>query len=86
LGRKLIKSLVLSALLSGCTTVVGTGDNNSAAISEQVAALAAPYQDVSTARILPSDGCYWYLHEGPVEATLLPLRTAAGRPICTARE
>ena len=47
-----------------------------------IAALAAPFQDLSTLVILPQDNCYWYRHAGPVETTLLPLRTPAGRPIC----
>ncbi|WP_300034129.1 hypothetical protein [uncultured Roseobacter sp.] len=44
--------------------------------------LAGPNQDLSTVRLM-DDGCYWYRHQGPVEATMLPLRTAAGNPICT---
>jgi len=86
LGRQFINSFAFSAILSGCTAVVGTEDTEPGIIPEQVAALAAPYQDVSTARLLPRDGCYWYLHQGPVETTLLPLRTIDGRPICAARE
>ncbi len=84
--RKFTISFAFSAFLSGCTAVVGAGDKDPDIIPEQVAALAAPYQDVSTARLLPRDGCYWYLHEGPVETTLLPLRTVNGRPICATRE
>jgi hypothetical protein len=86
LTRKFIVASTSLAILSGCTAVVGSGDKDPDIIPEQVAALAAPYQDVSTARLLPRDGCYWYLHEGPVETTLLPLRTIDGRPICAARE
>ena len=86
MGRKFFNSFVLPAILSGCTAVVGTEDTEPGTIPEQVAALAAPYQNVSTARLLPRDGCYWYLHQGPVEPTLLPLRTIDGRPICYARE
>ena len=52
------------------------------AVPDAVRELAAPYQDVSTARVLEEDGCYWYRHVGPVETTLLPLRTAEGRRIC----
>ena len=52
-------------------------------LPEAVSQLAAPYQNVASARVLPEDGCYWYVHEGPVETTLLPLRTVDGRPICT---
>ena len=58
---------------------------NGAAVPEAVVAMAAPYQDVSSARLMPEDGCYWYRHVGPVETTMLPLRTVGGRPICTQR-
>ena len=51
-------------------------------LPEQVAALAAPNQDLATARLRPEDNCYWYMHSGPVEDTLLPLRTSGGNPIC----
>ena len=51
-------------------------------LPEQVAALAAPNQDLATARLRPEDNCYWYMHSGPVEDTLLPLRTTRGNPIC----
>lgn len=51
-------------------------------LPEQVVALAAPYQNIMTARLLPDDNCYWYEHVGPVETTLLPLRSREGRPIC----
>jgi hypothetical protein len=55
-----------------------------APVPEAVVQIAAPYQDLTTARLRAEDGCYWYLHSGPVETTLLPLRTVEGRPICTA--
>jgi len=48
-----------------------------------VASIAEPNQDLRSARLRPEDGCYWYRHTGPVETTLLPLRTVDGRPICT---
>lgn len=83
--RKFIFASASLAILGGCTDVVGSGEKDPDIIPEQVAAVAAPYQDVSTARLLPRDGCYWYLHHGPVETTLLPLRTIDGRPICVAR-
>ena len=51
-------------------------------VPEEVIAMAAPFQNARTARLLPEDNCYWYLHAGPVETTLLPLRTREGRPIC----
>lgn len=50
-------------------------------LPEGVISMAAPGQDLSTARIM-ADGCYWYDHVGPVETTPLPLKTVDGRPIC----
>ena len=70
-------------VMAGCTAPSAGPIGN---VSEAVVALAAPGQDLATARLLPEDGCYWYEHRGPVETTLLPLRTVNGNPICTARE
>ncbi|MEM6728387.1 MAG: hypothetical protein AAF618_07800 [Pseudomonadota bacterium] len=74
-------------LLAACeptppTTIGGSFPD----VPEAVVALADPSQNVATARVLPADGCYWYEHAGPVETTLLPLRTIKGNPICTQRE
>lgn len=52
-------------------------------LPEGVALIAAPYQNLQEVMLKPEDGCYWYRHVGPVETTMLPLRTASGRPICT---
>ena len=71
----------LIAALGGCATG-GSGSSFTGNLPEGVVALAGPNQDLSTARLLESDGCYWYTHRGPVETTELPLRTAAGNPIC----
>jgi hypothetical protein len=78
------KLSVIGAALLGLSACVD-GAGTLAPLPEEVAALAAPAQDLSTARLLAEDGCYWYLHRGPVETTLLPLRTAKGSPICVAR-
>jgi len=89
LQRKFIIAFAMSVLVGGCTAVGGAdgvASQQPEAVPEAVVEMAAPYQDVSTARVLPEDGCYWYSHSGPVETTLLPLRTVDGRPICTARE
>lgn len=73
--------------LAGCEPVPGdtaSGDaGRPVAVPESVASIAAPHQDLSTARIRAQDGCYWYTHRGPVETTQLPLRTSNGSPICT---
>ncbi|MCO0614428.1 hypothetical protein M8756_14000 [Lutimaribacter sp. EGI FJ00015] len=60
-----------------------SGSSDAPALPDAVLELAAPNQDLSSARLRPEDGCYWYVHEGPVETTLLPLRTTGGNPICT---
>lgn len=52
-------------------------------LPEGVALIAAPYQNLQEVMLKPEDGCYWYRHVGPVETTMLPLRTVEGRPICT---
>jgi hypothetical protein len=52
-------------------------------LPEGVLSIAAPDQDLTAVKIDPADGCYVYRYAGPVETTLLPLRTRDGRPICT---
>ena len=52
-------------------------------LPEGVALIAAPYQNLQEVILKPEDGCYWYRHVGPVETTMLPLRSVRGRPICT---
>lgn len=49
---------------------------------DQVAARAAPNQNVQSARLREDDNCYWYSYAGPVETTDLPLLTPEGRHIC----
>lgn len=51
-------------------------------IARQIAALAAPNQDIQTARLRAEDNCYWYSYVGPVETTELPLMAAKGGHIC----
>lgn len=73
---------ILLLALGTCTSPGAAPTQAPGDVPEQVALLAAPWQDLSTARLLPEDGCYWYEHDGQVERTLLPLRTPDGRPIC----
>ncbi|MEQ9178017.1 MAG: hypothetical protein RIF44_04705 [Nitratireductor sp.] len=80
--------IVATLALAGCA-VPPNEDNDPFRIGnipESVAALAAPDQDLNTARLRPEDDCYWYEHNGPVENTLVPLRSADGNPICVARQ
>ncbi len=79
--------LISALLLSACTaTVSPDGSSNVRPVPDEVVSLAAPGQDLTTARLLPEDGCYWYEHRGRVETTLLPLRSARGNPICVAKK
>ncbi len=52
-------------------------------LPKSIAELADPSQDLSAVTLKPEDGCYWYRYDGPVETTMLPLRTRNGNPICT---
>ena len=60
-----------------------TTPQSTGTLPESVSSIAAPWQDLRSARLRPADGCFWYTHRGPVETTELPLRTRAGNPICT---
>ena len=79
--------LAATLLLGACSmTLFGEQQANGSRnpeLPDSVASIAAPNQDLRSARLRPEDGCYWYQYAGPVETTLLPLRTADGRPICT---
>lgn len=75
--------------LAACEPVPGGTASTSPSfvqLPESVTSIAAPYQDLTTARYVPEDGCYWYTHVGPVETTMLPLRTTGGNRICTRQE
>lgn len=75
-------ALVLAACTEAGGPTVGTS-GGAITIPDQVVAIAAPYQDLATARLRAEDGCFWYMHAGPVETTLIPLRTVQGNPICS---
>ena len=72
-------------LLGACATTDQNGSQKIGNVPEAIVELADPSQNLATARLRAEDGCYWYEHNGPVEKTLLPLRTAGGNPICVAR-
>ena len=77
---------VLLALGACSIPVAPVNDKSTGFINELpegVARIAAPYQNLQEVILKPEDGCYWYRHVGPVETTMLPLRTVQGRPICT---
>ena len=80
-----ISSMVILAACSG-TGMNGSDGTDADFIKdlpEAVVEMAAPYQNLAAVRLLPDDRCFWYQHAGPVETTLLPLRTVNGNKICT---
>ena len=83
---RLLRLGTLPALLSAVGACTPPPEPGSPPVSEAVANLAAPGQDLTTARLVPEDGCYWYMHQGPVETTLIPLRTVRGARICIPKE
>ena len=78
--------ILAAVLLTGaCANTAPTPENaetGANSLPANLIALAAPEQDVASARLNPEDNCYWYEHRGQVETTLLPLTTTEGRPIC----
>ena len=82
-----VPSIFAILALAGCTmpTTKSSDRTRVGNVPEAVAALAAANQDLTSARLLLEDNCYWYEHSGPVETTLLPLRSAGGNPICLSR-
>ena len=82
------RSLIILAVVlfnAGCGNMAPrteTTEAGSESLPPDLFALAAPGQDVASARLLSEDNCYWYEHRGQVETTLLPLTTPEGRPIC----
>ena len=83
--RSVMVSMGGALFLAACATPgTDVSDNGFIAeLPEAVAAIAAPYQDLSAVRLDPATGCYIYRYAGPVETTMLPLVTREGRPICT---
>jgi hypothetical protein len=68
-------------VMSGCVSTRVTPPGETEELPPEVLALIAPGQDPSSARLEP-DGCYWFLHRGPVEDTYIPLLTREQRMIC----
>lgn len=71
------------AFLTACASVQGDGTPDVPELSPETIALLPPGQDLTTLRLM-ADNCYWYLHEGPVESTYIPLRTRDERVVCVA--
>lgn len=75
----------MMSVLGACSSEIGQSRGADAQIGnlpDAVVEQAAPNQDLTTARLRPEDGCYWYEHTNPVETILVPLRTAQDSRIC----
>ena len=69
--------------VGACETIPGTdGGRFLSPVPEGVLSVADPRQNLEQVVLLEEDNCYWYNHTGPVETTLLPLRSTDGRTIC----
>ena len=79
------KTLLLLSItaLAACDASGTVGGGYMRDVPEEVVNLAGPNQNLQAVKLLEEDGCYWYEHQGPVETTLLPLRSKRGRHICT---
>ncbi|MEO1536951.1 MAG: hypothetical protein AAFR73_04400 [Pseudomonadota bacterium] len=74
-------SLLAILVVSACTNVGPGGFMRD--LPEGLEELAAPNQNLDAVKLM-DDGCYWYQHNGPVETTMLPLRSKRGNPLCAA--
>ncbi|WP_298854777.1 hypothetical protein [uncultured Ruegeria sp.] len=84
-NKKILAVVAALSIAAGCSAQFDAA-NKIGNLPETVVALAAPGQDLTTARLVPQDNCYWYDYSGPVETTLVPLRATSGGQICAARE
>jgi|UniRef100_UPI0030EE4BB1 hypothetical protein len=75
-------AVAMAAFLSGCVTSPPVDDEGYLVeLPEALVELAADGQDIARVRLM-EDNCYWYLYNGVVETTLLPILTEEGRMIC----
>ncbi len=85
LPHKALVVITGTLVLAGCVSTTAVDDDGAfRELPEPLLDLAAPYQNLNKVRLGPNDNCFWYLYDGPVEQTWLPLRTAKGNPICQA--
>lgn len=80
--RPAIAIFALCAMAACGAPVTQASLAGSSPLAPSLRDLAAPYQDLDQVTLQADDNCYWYLHRGPVETTLLPLRDRTGRVIC----
>jgi hypothetical protein len=86
-GGKSVAAGAMMLALAACVAPMPVPETDTGFIitlPAEVITLADPTQNLQAVRIM-QDGCYWYEHAGPVETTMLPLRTPSGSPICTPR-
>ncbi|WP_373636644.1 hypothetical protein [Yoonia sp. BS5-3] len=75
--------ILTAATVAGCAPPPGVDGNPFIEeLPANVTEIVGPNQNLDQVVLLPEDNCYWYNHAGPVETTLIPLRSQRGRPIC----
>lgn len=87
--RSMIAAMAALSVLAGCGVKTVSEEDDPYRIGyvpDNILAITAPQQDLTTARLDPADNCYWYQHQGPVETTLVPLRSVGGGAICIVRQ
>ena len=83
--RHFIIPVSLLATLGACGAPAPSMDERGfiADLSPEVAALAAPNQNLDAVQFRPDDGCYWVQWDGPVETVMVPLRATGGGLVCS---
>ncbi|MEM9425834.1 MAG: hypothetical protein AAGA06_03945 [Pseudomonadota bacterium] len=80
--KKFVLSIGLLTTLIACGPASVGGGGFMRDVPEDVVAIAAPNQNLNSVKLKEEDNCFWYEHVGPVETTLLPLRSKRGQHIC----
>jgi hypothetical protein len=71
--------IAISSVLTACSTPI---PDSKPPLPESVLSVVGPKQDLANTKIDPETGCVFYLHNGQVETTWLPLRSKTGGTIC----
>lgn len=79
--NKIVMLVGLAVGLAGCQNTgraPATQDAVPQAVWDRIPA-DTPLTEIIQGR---EDGCYWYMHRGPLETQLIPVRDVESAPIC----
>lgn len=71
--------IATSAVLTACSAPVS---ESKPLLPDSVLSVVGPNQDLENTKIDDETGCVYYLHNGQVETTWIPLRSETGGSIC----